>query len=136
MSHIALKTRRAWAEAALLEYNSKREGRRELVDTIAADLTDLLTDLMHYCESEKIDLSSCLLSAHAHAQHESRRAAGLRLVSWIDSISRMDTATEIQDRFNTTGKGDDDMSGDDACDTLSGLIESARNLLQVQPCTD
>ena len=48
--------------------------------------------------------------------------------NFLRTLARMETETEINER--TDGDG---MSGDDACETLSMLIEQARALLKVQP---
>jgi hypothetical protein len=52
-------------------------------------------------------------------------AAAPALRKFIDQIARMETAEEYDERTN-----DDGMSGDDAVDTLSGLIRQARELTE------
>lgn len=47
-----------------------------------------------------------------------------RMQEFVEQIARMETAEEFDER--TDGEG---MSGDDAVDTVSGLVRKARELL-------
>lgn len=47
-----------------------------------------------------------------------------KLVDFLQQISRLETESEINERTDDEG-----MSGDDACETVSSLIDGARGLL-------
>jgi hypothetical protein len=50
-----------------------------------------------------------------------------KLRAFVEAIARLETAEEFDERTNDEG-----MSGDDAVDTISGLVRQAREILSAE----
>ena len=63
MNEVNNESRAQWAEATLSAFSQITEGYPELYDEPDAVLTDLLCNLMHYCQQSGADFEGCALSA-------------------------------------------------------------------------
>lgn len=85
-------------------------------------ITDALTDLRHLCDALRLNWADVL----ADAEGNYTRECGLSpwgLAHFAAMVARLDTESDMDDR-------EECMSGDDACETVSSLIESARELIK------
>ena len=68
MSDVTNEDRRSWALEALEAFTAVTGDRIENSEDLESVLTDLITDIMHLCDEEKIDFAT--ISSRAAHHHE------------------------------------------------------------------